>query len=59
MPTGPKGQNRPADVMGNAVRVMRIGTGEEDRLWSMEDLVAKMDEFAPKPGPHKKAAKND
>lgn len=30
MPTGPKGQNRPADVIGNAVRVMRIATGDED-----------------------------
>lgn len=29
MPTGPKGQKRPADVIGNAVRVMRIATGEE------------------------------
>lgn len=30
MPTGPKGQKRPADVIGNAVKVMRIATGEED-----------------------------
>ena len=30
MPTGPKGEKRPADVVGNAVRVMRIATGEED-----------------------------
>ncbi|UCI10361.1 RNA-binding protein [Mesorhizobium sp. B1-1-8] len=29
MRTGPKGQKRPADVIGNAVRVMRIATGEE------------------------------
>lgn len=29
MPTGPKGQKRPADVIGNAVKVMRIATGEE------------------------------
>ena len=29
MPTGPKGQRRPADVIGNAVKVMRIATGEE------------------------------
>jgi hypothetical protein len=29
MPTGPKGQKRPADVIGNAVRVMRIATGQE------------------------------
>lgn len=30
MPTGPKGQKRPADVIGNAVRVMRIATGEDE-----------------------------
>lgn len=29
MPRGPKGQKRPADVIGNAVKVMRIATGEE------------------------------
>ena len=28
MPAGPKGQKRPADVIGNAVKVMRIATGE-------------------------------
>jgi hypothetical protein len=28
MPKGPQGQKRPADVIGNAVRVMRIATGE-------------------------------
>jgi hypothetical protein len=29
MPTGPKGQKRPADAIGNAVRIARIATGEE------------------------------
>jgi hypothetical protein len=29
VPTGPKGEKRPADVIGNAVKVMRILTGEE------------------------------
>ena len=29
MPKGPKGEKRPADVIGNAVHVMRIATGEE------------------------------
>jgi hypothetical protein len=29
MPAGPKGEERPADVIGNAVKVMRIATGEE------------------------------
>ncbi|MGB7125838.1 MAG: RNA-binding protein [Methylovirgula sp.] len=28
MPTGPKGQKRPADVIGNAIRVAKIATGE-------------------------------
>ena len=33
MPRGPKGEKRTADVIGNAVHVMRIATGEieEDR----------------------------
>jgi hypothetical protein len=30
MPKGPQGQKRPADVIGNAVHVMRIATGEID-----------------------------
>jgi hypothetical protein len=28
MPKGPQGQKRPADVIGAAVKVMRIATGE-------------------------------
>ena len=28
MPTGPQGQSRPGDVIGCAVRVARIATGE-------------------------------
>ena len=35
MPRGPKGEKRPADVIGNAVKVMRIAVGEET-----EDLPA-------------------
>ena len=35
MPKGPKGEKRPADVIGNAVKVMRIAVGEES-----EDLRA-------------------
>ena len=30
MPKGPQGQKRPADVIGNAVRVMQIATGETE-----------------------------
>jgi hypothetical protein len=33
MPRGPKGEHRPADVIGNAVHVMRIATGQiEDEI---------------------------
>jgi len=28
MPKGPKGEKRPADVIGNAVKVAKIATGE-------------------------------
>ncbi len=28
MPKGPKGERRPADVIGNAVMVMKIATGQ-------------------------------
>ena len=37
MPTGPKGQKRPADVIGNAVRVMQIATGEIDEDAPVDD----------------------
>ena len=30
MPHGPKGEKRPADVIGNAVRVMEIATGQRE-----------------------------
>ena len=30
MPKGPQGQKRPADVIGNAVRVMEIATGQRE-----------------------------
>ena len=30
MPRGPRGEKRPADVIGAAVKVMRIATGEEE-----------------------------
>ena len=41
MPRGPQGQKRPADVIGNAVRVMRIATGEEaEELASAEKIKA-------------------
>ena len=38
MPRGPKGEKRPADVIDDAVKVMRIATGEEeDILLSLRD----------------------
>jgi len=33
MPRGPKGEKRPADVIGNAVHVMKVLTGE------IEDII--------------------
>jgi hypothetical protein len=32
MPRGPKGEKRPADVIGNAVHVMKVSTGEIDDI---------------------------
>jgi hypothetical protein len=37
MPRGPKGENRPADVIGAAVMVGRIATGEIDESTSPDD----------------------
>jgi hypothetical protein len=39
MPTGPKGQKRPADVIGNAVRVMKIATGEMEEDAPVDDVL--------------------
>ena len=30
MPSGPKGEKRPADVIGNAVKIARIAIGEDE-----------------------------
>ena len=45
MPKGPQGQKRPADVIGNAVRVMQIATGE-----ASEDTPEPGKEYARKGG---------
>jgi hypothetical protein len=37
MPRGPKGERRPADVIGNAVHVMRVLTGEEVEILADDD----------------------
>jgi hypothetical protein len=36
MPKGPKGQKRPPDVIGNAVRVMEIATGQREEEFEDE-----------------------
>lgn len=36
-PKGPKGQKRPADVIGNAVKVMKIATGEDEEDTEKDD----------------------
>ena len=36
MPSGLKGEKRPADVIGNAVKVMKIATGEEPEKYGSE-----------------------
>ena len=36
MPTGPKGQRRPADAIGNAIRVAQIATGEAEKDFGPE-----------------------
>jgi hypothetical protein len=37
VPRGPKGERRPADVIGNAVHVMRIATGEVEETTTAPD----------------------
>ena len=42
MPKGPQGQKRPADVIGNAVHVMRIATGEVEETPTPKSAAAEM-----------------
>jgi len=42
MPKGPQGQKRPADVIGNAVHVMRIATGEIDEKSQPKSAAAEL-----------------
>jgi hypothetical protein len=37
MPKGPRGQKRPADVIGNAIRVAKIATGEAEEEFDPAD----------------------
>jgi hypothetical protein len=41
MPTGPKGEKRPADAIARAVKVMRILTGEEPEEFDRSSPAAK------------------
>ena len=41
MPKGPKGQKRPADVIGAAIMVARIATGEVDEAPDGKDYARK------------------
>ena len=43
MPRGHKGEKRPADVIGNAVHVMRIATGEIDEKAEPKSAAAELD----------------
>jgi hypothetical protein len=42
MPKGPKGEKRPADVIGAAVKVMRIATGEETEEIAVKSAAAEL-----------------
>lgn len=53
MPKGPKGEKRPADVIGNAVKVMRIATGDEEDVLPASTAGAALG----KPGGKARAAK--
>ena len=37
MARGPKGQKRPTDVIGNAIKVARIATGEDEEEFEAND----------------------
>lgn len=42
MPKGPQGQKRPADVIGAAIRVARIATGEEEETDEKSSAAAEL-----------------
>ena len=53
MPKGPRGEKRPGDVIGAAIMVAKIATGEVedntmaagigDTLWTMEDIAERIE----------------
>jgi hypothetical protein len=42
MPKGPRGEKRPADVIGNAVKVMRIATAQEEETLPERSAAAEL-----------------
>jgi len=42
MPKGPRGEKRPADVIGAAVKVMRIATREETEEFTVKSAAAEL-----------------
>ena len=42
MPKAPQGRKRPADVIGNAVKAMRIAIGEEEEAASVRSAAAEL-----------------
>lgn len=58
MPRGPKGEKRPADVIGAAVMVGRIATGEiEDQTRIVPEAVTKRGKSGGRKGGKARAAK--
>lgn len=57
MRKGPKGGNRPTDVIGNAVHVMRIATGEIEEGAPVDDGKDKAAQALGKKGGTARAAK--
>jgi hypothetical protein len=47
MPTGPKGEKRPADAIARAVKVMRIATGEEPEDYGPDSDKNKLRHYPP------------
>jgi hypothetical protein len=57
MPKGPKGEKRPADVIGNAVKVMRIATGEITEQLPETSAAAELGRIGGKKGGRARAEK--
>jgi hypothetical protein len=57
MPRRPKGERRPADVIGAAVKVMRIATGDEPEDYGLEDTKDQAAKALGKKGGAARAAK--